>query len=80
MTQTNLYQRQSTSALPSNMQWKDVSEEEMMAFLGVVVAMRIVNLPELDDYWAILVQLQVYHGFPQYFQEIDSNKLQDIFT
>lgn len=52
VTQTNLYQRQSTSARPSNMQWTDVSEEEIMAFLGVVMAMGIVNLPELDDYWA----------------------------
>lgn len=63
VTKTNLYQKQSTSGDPSNMPWKNVSEEEVMAFLMLVVAMGIINLPELDDYWAILVQIQLCHGF-----------------
>ena len=34
------------------MQWVDVTVEEMMAFVGLVIAMGVVRLPEIDDYWA----------------------------
>jgi len=51
--QTNLYYCQSVSVKPSAMEWVDVTVEQMMAFVGLVVAMGVVRLPEIDDYWAI---------------------------
>jgi hypothetical protein len=50
--QTNMYHAQSVEAKASPMAWADVSVAEMQAFIGVVVAMGLVRLPELDDYWS----------------------------
>ena len=33
------------------MPWQDVTIEDIMAFLGLVIAMGIANLPEIHDYW-----------------------------
>ncbi len=49
--QTNLYNTQVNLKKTSPMKWIRTSAEEMMAFIGVVIAMGIANLPELDDYW-----------------------------
>ena len=58
VSQTNLYYRQSVSVKPSVMEWVDVTVEEMMAFVGLVIAMGVVRLPEIDDYWATDPMLQ----------------------
>jgi len=34
------------------MEWADVTVEEMTEFIGLVTAMGVVRLPEIDDYWA----------------------------
>ena len=34
------------------MKWKTVENDEIRAFLGAVIAMGILNLPELKDYWS----------------------------
>lgn len=34
-----------------NDNWKPISKEEMMAFIGVTIAMGIVKLPEIEQYW-----------------------------
>ncbi len=31
--------------------WKDLSLEEMKAFIGIVLAMGLVRLPKMKDYW-----------------------------
>ncbi len=33
--------------------WKPVSMEELMAFIGINIAMGIISLPSLDDYWSV---------------------------
>lgn len=49
--QTNLYCRQSNQGnTPAD--WQDVCYEEVLAFIGIVIAMGLVQLPSLDDYWA----------------------------
>lgn len=50
--QTNLYQGQMTNLKPSPMKWLATTAEEMMAFIGMNIAMGIANLPEIDDYWS----------------------------
>ena len=50
--QTNLYYSQSIASKPSTMEWVNVSVEDMMAFMGLVIAMGVVRLPEMDDYWS----------------------------
>lgn len=32
--------------------WKDITETEMRAFIGVIINMGIVNLPTLESYWS----------------------------
>ena len=54
VAQTNLYANQLRSAKapsPSN-RWRDVTEGEMLAYLGLHIAMGIVNLPNLCDFWS----------------------------
>ena len=41
-----------SSPNPPKSPWKDVSVEGMMAFLGMNVAMAVVNLPEITMYWS----------------------------
>ena len=50
VTQTNLYLQQCQITKPSLLPWKDVSTEEVMAFIAVVIAMGTSNLPEIYDY------------------------------
>lgn len=50
--QTNLYYQQSQATKKSKLPWTDVSMEEIMTFLGIVIAMGISNLPEIYDYWS----------------------------
>ena len=33
------------------MKWVETTGEEVMGFIGVIIAMGFTNLPELDDYW-----------------------------
>ena len=50
--QTNLYADQVyRSEKPPKTPWRVVSLEEMLAFLGMNIAMGVVNLPELHMYW-----------------------------
>ena len=54
VTQTNLYANQLRSAKPpspSNHR-KDVSENEMLAYLGLHITMGVVNLPNIRDFWS----------------------------
>lgn len=49
--ETNRYYKQLNAQKPSPMKWIDTTIEEIKAFLGVSIAIGLVNLPELDDYW-----------------------------
>jgi len=49
--QTNLYYSQSVAVKPSLIEWV-VTVDEMMAFIDIVIAMGVVRLSEIDDYWA----------------------------
>lgn len=54
VTQTNLYAdqlRTASAPSPSN-RWYNVSMEEILAYLGIHIAMGIVNLPSLRDFWS----------------------------
>src|SRR6218665_986120 len=55
--QTNLYYRQSAAAKPSPMPWNDVDLKEIQAFIGLIIAMGVVRMLELDDYWSTDVLL-----------------------
>ena len=86
ITQTNLYAdqlRTASAPSPSN-RWYDVSMEEILAYLGIHIAMGIVNLPSLRDFWSSDPILQ-HQWFPsimsrdrfkqilRYFHCADSN-------
>ena len=49
LVETNQYHAQFFKDKP-DATWVDVGKEEMMAFLGLVLAMALVHLPELSDY------------------------------
>ena len=53
LTQSNLYAEQQRVANNDNSPWSPITKEELMAFIGVVVAMGVVQLPAVDNYWSI---------------------------
>ena len=52
LVQTNLYADQQRATKNNTSQWTPISKEELMAFIGINIAMGIVFLPTLDDYWS----------------------------
>ena len=49
--------------------WTDVNEIEMKAFLGVVINMGLIEVPELQDYWS-----QAFHSNIPFFGRIFSRR------
>ena len=49
VTESNLFYRQQGKVIEN---WKDISREEMKAFLGIILAMGIIDLPKFHDYWS----------------------------
>jgi hypothetical protein len=50
--ETNRYAAVLRTRKPSSMKWVDVSLEELFAYIGMVIAMGLVNLPSVLDYFA----------------------------
>ena len=53
VTQSNLYAKQQRLAKNDNSPWNPITKEEMIAFIGVNIAMGVVQLPAGDDYWSV---------------------------
>ena len=53
MEETNRYAAQERARMtsPNSRPWNDVDREEMMAFVGMMMAMGICKLPRLEMYW-----------------------------
>lgn len=51
VTETNVYAEQSRSATPSNSKWLPVTVTEMKTFVGLCLAMGVLDLPARRDYW-----------------------------
>ena len=51
VTETNLYAEQTRSATPSNSKWVPVTVVEMKTFVGLCLAMGILELPSRRDFW-----------------------------
>ena len=52
--QTNVYAHQAYSKNnPPKTPWREVSKKEMLAFLGLNIAMGVVNLPEVNMYRSV---------------------------
>jgi len=49
VVQSNLYYSQSETTKVRN--WTDITVSEMKAFLGIILAMGMVELPDMYDYW-----------------------------
>ena len=53
LVQTNLYADQQRAAAKNDTgRWTPISKEELMAFIMINIAMGLVSLPTLDDYWS----------------------------
>ena len=50
--QTNLYATQQRAAKNITTPWKPVTKAELMAFIGLNIAMGVVQLPTLRSYWS----------------------------
>ena len=66
VTETNRYakaflDRKKETLRPNSRfrKWKDTTENEMWAFFGVIIAMSIVRVPNIQDYWSDDPVLQV---------------------
>lgn len=53
LTQSNLYAEQQRAANNDNCTWDPFTKEEMIAFIGVNIAMGVVQLLVGDDYWSV---------------------------
>jgi len=53
IAETNRYASQQRELCNDHSPWNPVSREELMAFVGLVIAMGIVSLPSLTDYWSM---------------------------
>jgi len=56
--QMNLYYAQSIASKPSTMPRQDVTVEELQAFTWIIIAMGVIHLPEVDDYWSTVSIIQ----------------------
>ena len=52
LTETNQYAHQQRTLKNDTSPWNPVSREELMAFIGINIAMGIISLPCVDDYWS----------------------------
>ena len=52
LQQTNLYAEQTRANEHNTCPWTPVSYEELMAFIGLVIAMGVISLPSYQDYWS----------------------------
>ena len=55
--------------------WSPVSILEMKGFLGIIINMGIINLPEISDYW----KLSWESNIPFFSRVMPRNRFQDIF-
>ena len=53
LTQSNLCAEQQRAAKNDNTPWSPISKKELLAFIGVIIAMGVIQLPSADDYWSI---------------------------
>ena len=48
--ETNRYYAQQTAAKASSMKWYDITVEELLAFLGTILAMWLIKSPDIHSY------------------------------
>jgi len=53
LTQSNLYADQQRISKNDTSPWSPITKEELIAFVGIILAMGVVQLPSADDYWSI---------------------------
>ena len=53
VAQLNLYADQQRAAQGENRPWTPIIKEEFLAFLGMNIAMGVISLHSIDDYWSI---------------------------
>ena len=52
LLETNCYANQQRQVINDHSPWNPVSKKEVVALIGLVVAMGIVSLPSINDYWS----------------------------
>jgi len=52
VTETNWYAHDNQSTAPTSQAYNDVTVDEMKAFIGLLILMRILQLPHLEMYWS----------------------------
>ena len=52
LKESNRYAEQQRALKNDTSEWNPICKEELMAFIGINIAMGIISLPSLDDYWS----------------------------
>ena len=52
LTQSNLYAEQQRAAKKDTKPWTPITKEELVAFIGVNIAMGVISLPGVKEYWS----------------------------
>lgn len=77
LRETNRYACQSLQAKHKDVgSWKDISVEELKAFLGLLICMSIHRLPSLQDYWSSDWVL----GVPAFAKVMSRNRFLEIWN
>ena len=78
VTETNNYARHKIQTTPPSRRgilstWRDTCREEMMAFIGLILTMGIIQLPDIKDYWSTHQTLNL--SFFRYVKCINKQQL-----
>ena len=77
LRETNCYACQSLRARNKDVRsWKEISLEELKAFLGLLICMSIHRLPSLRDYWSSDWVL----GVPEFAKVMPRNRFLEIWN
>ena len=52
LAQSNLYAQQQRAAKNDTSPWKPITKDELMVYIGMNIAMGVISLPKLDQYWS----------------------------
>ena len=84
LVETNRYAQQQRAKKNDTTQWSPLSKEELMAFIGINIAMGIVSLHSLDNYWStdpilshgwfrIVMSRNRFHQILRYVHVVDND-------
>ena len=74
LQQSNLYADQQRTTNSDTSPWNPISKEELLAFIGLNIAMGVISRPALNDYWST----DIIHCQPWFRSVMPRNRFRQI--